>query len=44
MNVSFGKYDETPDRLSALQSLADLQRVYPDRTWNLIKVRSCCNV
>ncbi|KAL5255554.1 hypothetical protein ACHWQZ_G010954 [Mnemiopsis leidyi] len=38
LNVSFGNYDSTPDRLSAVASLGDLQRLAPNRTWNLIKV------
>ncbi|XP_063673989.1 LOW QUALITY PROTEIN: asparagine synthetase domain-containing protein 1-like [Bolinopsis microptera] len=38
LNVSFGNCDKTPDRISAIASLQDLQTIAPDRTWNLIKV------
>ena len=38
LNVSFGNYDSTPDRVSAVASLEDLQKLAPERTWNLIKV------
>ena len=38
LNVSFGNCDKTPDRISAIASLQDLQTIAPDRIWNLIKV------
>lgn len=38
LNVSFGDFDKTPDRLSALSSLSDLKVIAPNRIWNLIKV------
>lgn len=38
VNVSFGKFDTTPDRISALASLLDLTDTCPGRQWNLIKV------
>ena len=38
LNVAFGSFEKTPDRIAAIASFRDLQNIAPEREWNLIEV------